>query len=213
MTRNAKHLTQPTTPTQNPQHNTQEPHPRAQKARTSPRKAHGEAAMQRTRPQPRTRDRISTQATHGEARAQHTICRTLNTKHENVTPPTGRTQVHDRGDPPPRPINYQFLNRRLLWDHWAKMAYAVAPLVNWGSVQRAVSGGAARLRREARALGIFGGGGGDRGSMLLARRGAGVVPGGGDSDAAAATVLTACVECGANPAKVRCGGFGVSAEI
>lgn len=110
--------------------------------------------------------------------------------------------MHDRGDPPPRPINYQFLNRRLLWDHWAKMAYAVAPLVNWGSVRRSVSGGAARLRREARALGIFGGG---RGSVLLPGRREAGGSGGADGDAAAATVLTACAECGTNPAKVRCG--------
>lgn len=118
--------------------------------------------------------------------------------------------MHDRGDPPPRPINYQFLNRRLLWDHWAKMAYAVAPLVNWGSVRRAVSSGAARLRREARALGIFGGG---RGSMLLAGRRARGVSGDTDGDAAAAAVLTACAECGTNPAKVRAWGLGICGKL
>ena len=109
-------------------------------------------------------------------------------------PRTYTPQVHDRADPGPRPINYQFLNRRLLWDHWAKMAYVVAPLVNWSSVRRVLSGGAGRLRREARALGIFGGSDGGRGAVSAGR---GV--GGGD---AAAAVLTACAECGANPAKV-----------
>lgn len=79
------------------------------------------------------------------------------------------------------------------------MAYVVAPLVNWGSVRRVVSSGAGRLRREARALGIFGGGGGGGiGWGPVDALGGG--PGGGD--AAAAAVLTACAECGADPAKV-----------
>ncbi|CAN0246559.1 unnamed protein product, partial [Ectocarpus fasciculatus] len=110
-------------------------------------------------------------------------------------------QVHDRADPGPRPINYQFLNRRLLWDHWAQMAYVVAPLINWGSVRRAVSGGAGRLRREARALGIFGGsggGGGGGGRVSVRGLGADAAPAAAE---AAAVVLTACAECGANPAK------------
>lgn len=84
------------------------------------------------------------------------------------------------------------------------MAYVVAPLINWGSVRRAVSGGAGRLRREARALGIFGGGGGNgngRGSMLVGR-GASARAGVEGTAAASAAVLTACAECGANPAKV-----------
>lgn len=86
------------------------------------------------------------------------------------------------------------------------MAYVVAPLVSWSSVRRAVSGGAGRLRREARALGIFGGSGGGssngRGPVVAGRGGGGAGPGGGDAAAAAAAVLTACAECGTNPAKV-----------
>ncbi|CAN0189463.1 unnamed protein product [Ectocarpus sp. 6 AP-2014] len=107
--------------------------------------------------------------------------------------------VHDRADPGPRPINYQFLNRRLLWDHWAKMAYVVAPLINWGSVRRAVSGGAGRLRREARALGVFGGSSGGAGRVSARGLGADAAP--AAEAAAAEVVLTACAECGANPAK------------
>ena len=109
----------------------------------------------------------------------------------------GRGKVHDRVDPGPRSINYQFLNRRLLWDHWAKMAYVVTPLINWGSIRRAVVGGAGRLRREARAFGIVGGGNGGGGGGR--HRGAG---GGGtavrDADGVA---LTACADCGVDPAK------------
>lgn len=88
------------------------------------------------------------------------------------------------------------------------MAYVVTPLVNWNSIRRAVSGGAARLRREALALGVIGGGaisgrfGGRQGgaspspSSTRDRR-AGVVGGTGD-----ASVATACAECGVDPARV-----------
>ena len=101
-------------------------------------------------------------------------------------------------DPGPRSINYQFLNRRLLWDHWAKMAYVVAPLINWGSIRRGVVGGAGRLRREARAFGIVGGGsGGGRGDRRRGAGGEGTV--GPDADGVA---LTACADCGVDPARV-----------
>lgn len=89
------------------------------------------------------------------------------------------------------------------------MAYVVAPLVNWGSVRRAVSGGVGRLRREARSLGILGGSGRAI-SSAPGRRGTGARAGEGEGEsaaaAAAAVVLTACAECGANPAKVRYAG-------
>ncbi|CAM9380766.1 unnamed protein product, partial [Ectocarpus sp. 13 AM-2016] len=68
--------------------------------------------------------------------------------------------------------------------------------INWGSVRRAVSGGAGRLRREARALGIFGGSGSGRASAR--GLGADAAPA---AEAAAEVVLTACAECGVNPAK------------
>lgn len=89
------------------------------------------------------------------------------------------------------------------------MAYVVTPLVNWNSIRRAVSGGAARLRREALALGVIGGGtasgvfGVRQGRRSLVSplstrdRGEGSV-----TDGRGAAVVTACAECGADPAKV-----------
>ncbi|CAM9745314.1 unnamed protein product, partial [Sphacelaria rigidula] len=38
-------------------------------------------------------------------------------------------------------INYQFLSRRSLWDHWVKMAFVVTPLISWGRIRRAVTRG------------------------------------------------------------------------
>lgn len=101
-------------------------------------------------------------------------------------------------DPGPRSINYQFLNRRLLWDHWAKMAYVVAPLIDWVSIRRAFVGSAGRLRREARALGIIGGGR------------SGVPSRGGGADRASTVddpAVSPCAECGVSPAKVGRGDW------
>lgn len=78
------------------------------------------------------------------------------------------------------------------------MAYVVAPLINWGSVKRAVSRGASWLRREARALGVIGGGGGASRCGGVCRTVIGSAPGAG----AAQVGLTACAECGINPANV-----------
>lgn len=109
--------------------------------------------------------------------------------------------VNERIDSGPRPINYQFLNRRLLWDHWAKMAYVVAPLINWGSIRRAVTRSAGRVRREARALGLMSDDPtrvGD-GIARLTSMGRGVRLRSAGSGRSVA--LTACAECGTNPAK------------
>lgn len=109
-------------------------------------------------------------------------------------------QVYERPDAGPRPINYQFLNRRLLWDHWSRMVYVIAPLINWASIRRAFARGTGRLRREARALGVIGGSDRARhdatlGSGTFAREARDTSP------RYTAATSSLCAECGATPAK------------
>ena len=80
------------------------------------------------------------------------------------------------------------------------MAYVVAPLINWGSIRRAVIGGARRLRREAHAFGIVGGGASGSGS---GHRGAGggAAAASDDGGGCGGVALTACADCGVDPAK------------
>ena len=78
------------------------------------------------------------------------------------------------------------------------MAYVIGPLIDWVSIRRAFVGGAGRLRREARALGIIGGGGRGGGASSRSCRVEG-------ASAADDPAVSSCAECGANPAKVSAG--------
>ena len=39
-----------------------------------------------------------------------------------------------------RHINFQFMNRQLLWEHFTQLALCVVPLVDWDGLRRQVSG-------------------------------------------------------------------------
>ncbi|CAM9596195.1 unnamed protein product [Discosporangium mesarthrocarpum] len=108
--------------------------------------------------------------------------------------------VHASADPTPRPINYHFLNRQLLWDHWAKMTVVLAPLVDWAALGRAVSSATGRLRRRGRALGQALGVGlwQEPGQGGGAGRG-GLVGGEGTGGAGGVETLLPCSDCGAFP--------------
>jgi hypothetical protein len=48
-----------------------------------------------------------------------------------------------------RSINFQFLNRQLLWEHFTQLALCALPLVDWDALRRRVSG-LIRQRRSNR---------------------------------------------------------------
>ncbi|CAM9578336.1 unnamed protein product [Chrysoparadoxa australica] len=48
----------------------------------------------------------------------------------------GMRMIHSSTKPGARPINYQFINRQLLWDYGSEMAVTLVPLVDWGALGR-----------------------------------------------------------------------------
>ena len=39
-----------------------------------------------------------------------------------------------------RRVNFAFMNRQLLWEHFTQLALCVVPLVDWDGLRRQVSG-------------------------------------------------------------------------
>ncbi|TFJ86225.1 hypothetical protein NSK_002433 [Nannochloropsis salina CCMP1776] len=77
-----------------------------------------------------------------------------------------------------RNINFQFMNRQLLWEHFTQLALCVVPLVDWDGLRRQVSGLIRQRRAGAWAAGAGdgggsspGGGGGGRGYGVCCLRG------------------------------------------
>ncbi|CAM9869485.1 unnamed protein product [Choristocarpus tenellus] len=105
--------------------------------------------------------------------------------------------VYARMDSTPRPINYHFLNRKLLWDHWVKMTVAVAPMVDWAALGRAISARVGRLRRQGQAVGRGLGLGSGSGTELESGWGR------GEEEGVRGRRLLACSDCGAFPPTVR----------
>jgi hypothetical protein len=60
-----------------------------------------------------------------------------------------------------RHINFQFMNRQLLWEHFTQLALCVVPLVDWDGLRRQVSG----LIRQRRLMYVYVRGGGCRGGV------------------------------------------------
>ena len=58
-----------------------------------------------------------------------------------------------------RNINFQFMNRQLLWEHFTQLALCVVPLVDWDGLRRQVSGLIRQRRAGAWAAGAGAGGG------------------------------------------------------
>lgn len=56
----------------------------------------------------------------------------------NNTPP--RYNHHTTQGGISRHINFQFMNRQLLWEHFTQLALCVVPLVDWDGLRRQVSG-------------------------------------------------------------------------
>ena len=57
-----------------------------------------------------------------------------------------------------RSINFQFMNRQLLWEHFTQLALCVVPLVDWDGLRRQVSGLIRQRRLGAGAAGSADGG-------------------------------------------------------
>ncbi len=69
-----------------------------------------------------------------------------------------RLVYHDALGSMSRSINFQFMNRQLLWEHFTQLALCVVPLVDWDALRRQVSG-LIRQRRLGAAGGADGGAG------------------------------------------------------